>query len=225
MVAADHLQVPRQHGLFQHHGIDLGDGTIAHYLEGREIIRSSLDDFCNGESYLVIMHTKCSNKGVTLRRAMSRIGERKYNLLFNNCEHFANWCKTGRHRSKQMENFIATTNIGRKAIQELLPKTIQKSLHLLISEGLNDKASLQKAKELLKMVRKVKYNLIVKLEILLEKVNNEYQSTSNLIQIKDKNILIQLGQKLEDDLASLEELEKKMFDLMQHNSNKSRNLL
>ena len=27
MVAADHLQVPREHGLFLHHGIDLGDGT------------------------------------------------------------------------------------------------------------------------------------------------------------------------------------------------------
>ena len=32
MSAADHLQVPRQHGLFLHHGIDLGDGSVAHYL-------------------------------------------------------------------------------------------------------------------------------------------------------------------------------------------------
>ena len=38
MAAADHLQVPRQHGLFKHHGIDLGDGTVAHYLEGRETV-------------------------------------------------------------------------------------------------------------------------------------------------------------------------------------------
>ena len=27
MAVADHLQVPRQHGLFNHHGIDLGDGN------------------------------------------------------------------------------------------------------------------------------------------------------------------------------------------------------
>jgi len=40
LAAADHLQAPRQHGLFMHHGIDLGDGTVAHYLEGREILRS-----------------------------------------------------------------------------------------------------------------------------------------------------------------------------------------
>ena len=48
MAAADHLQVPRQHGLFNHHGIDLGDGTVAHYLEGREILRSPLADFSRG---------------------------------------------------------------------------------------------------------------------------------------------------------------------------------
>jgi hypothetical protein len=45
MAAADHLQVPRQHGLFNHHGIDLGDGSVAHYLEGRAILRSPLEDF------------------------------------------------------------------------------------------------------------------------------------------------------------------------------------
>ena len=42
MAAADHLRVLRQHGLFLHHGIDLGDGSVAHYLEGREILRSRL---------------------------------------------------------------------------------------------------------------------------------------------------------------------------------------
>ena len=30
----------------------------------------------------------------------------KYNLVFNNCEHFAIWCKTGIHESKQVENVI-----------------------------------------------------------------------------------------------------------------------
>ena len=56
MATADHLQVPRQHGLFNHHGIDLGDGTVAHYLEGREILRSSADDFSQGQPISVIEH-------------------------------------------------------------------------------------------------------------------------------------------------------------------------
>jgi hypothetical protein len=86
MAAADHLSVPRQHGLFLHHGIDLGDGSVAHYLEGREILRSPLDEFKRGLEITIVDHDHPSPIGVTLRRAMSRIGEQRYNLLFNNCE-------------------------------------------------------------------------------------------------------------------------------------------
>ena len=77
MAAADHLQVPRQHGLFLHHGIDLGDGSVAHYLEGREILRSPLADFSRGEPVAVVPYAAgdCSPAGVTLRRAMGRLGE------------------------------------------------------------------------------------------------------------------------------------------------------
>jgi hypothetical protein len=32
-----------------------------------------------------------------LRRANSRIGENSYNLLFNNCESFARWCRFGNY--------------------------------------------------------------------------------------------------------------------------------
>ena len=58
MAAADHLEVPRQHGLFNHHGIDLGDGTVAHYLEGREILRSPLEEFSQGHSLRVINYVE-----------------------------------------------------------------------------------------------------------------------------------------------------------------------
>ena len=33
--------------------------------------------------------------------ARERIGEESYNLLFNNCESFANWAVTGKNRSDQ----------------------------------------------------------------------------------------------------------------------------
>ena len=87
LATADHLEVPRQHGLFNHHGIDLGDGTVAHYLEGREILRSPLEEFSQGQPLRVIHYVEASPQGVTLRRAMGRLGEQDYNLLFNNCEH------------------------------------------------------------------------------------------------------------------------------------------
>ena len=108
----------RQHGLFTHHGIDLGDGTVAHYLEGREILRSPVLEFSRGQPLGVVTYPEgsCSPVGVTLRRAMGRIGEQRYNLLFNNCEHFAHWCKTGRHRSSQVEDWLQTSSRGAGAL-------------------------------------------------------------------------------------------------------------
>ena len=40
------------------------------------------------------LYDYCYDAYTVLERAMSRLGERKYNLLANNCEHFATWCKT-----------------------------------------------------------------------------------------------------------------------------------
>ena len=42
----------------------------------------------------------------TVKRAKARIGETEYSLFFNNCEHFAIWCKTGIHESRQVEEFM-----------------------------------------------------------------------------------------------------------------------
>lgn len=53
----------------------------------------------------------------TVKRAESQLGEGKYNLVFNNCEHFAVWCKTGVHESSQVQRFI-------EAIAEKRPTNI-----------------------------------------------------------------------------------------------------
>ncbi len=43
----------------------------------------------------------------TVARARSRIGETKYTIPFNNCEHFAIWCKTGVAESYQINSLIS----------------------------------------------------------------------------------------------------------------------
>ena len=48
----------------------------------------------------------------TVERARSRIGERGYDLLFHNCEHFAVWCKTGVEKSEQVEEIIKLVTEG-----------------------------------------------------------------------------------------------------------------
>ena len=42
----------------------------------------------------------------TVSRAKSKLGEGGYNLLLNNCEHFAVWCKTGIKDSSQVDKIL-----------------------------------------------------------------------------------------------------------------------
>jgi Lecithin retinol acyltransferase len=93
---------------FVHHGIDCGDGTVIHY-EVDKIVQIPINAFCNGKQYLVRNYARCDLDNVVIERAESRLGESEYNLLFNNCEHFAVWCKTGQHKSEQVKNVGAST--------------------------------------------------------------------------------------------------------------------
>ena len=200
MAAADHLQVPRQHGLFLHHGIDLGDGTVAHYLEGREILRSSLDDFSQGQPVSVVPHTECSPQGVTLRRAMSRIGEQNYNLLFNNCEHFANWCKTGRHHSAQVNSVIDKA----RSWSARMPSALMAGLELLVQRGLLDDNSRALARKGVSQLEQLRLKLLSKLEALLQQAGDGGNQR-----------LLLSGQSLADELAAVEDLETKLNTLLE----------
>ena len=191
VAAADHLQVPRQHGLFNHHGIDLGDGTVAHYLEGREILRNSVDDFRQGQPLSVINHADASPAGVTLRRAMSRIGEQNYNLLFNNCEHFATWCKTGRHRSDQIDSVLERA----RHWSGLMPSALIRGLELLVKQGLLDENARQVASQGVAKLERLRHKLLGKLEIMLQQAGEG----------SNRKLLLS-GQILADQLEAVEEL-------------------
>jgi hypothetical protein len=47
-------------------------------------------------------------RAAAIARAKSRIGERSYDYLANNCEHFVTWVHTGKHHSKQ----VADVGVG-----------------------------------------------------------------------------------------------------------------
>ena len=216
---ADHLRVPRQHGLFLHHGIDLGDGSVAHYLEGRLILRSSLEDFSGGETVNVVSHQQSSRSGLTLRRAMSRIGEQRYNLLFNNCEHFANWCKTGQHRSAQVENYMHSSSLGALALGQLLPAALLTGLGLLLRQGLINKASRKQAMQGLAQLKKLRTDLLNKLESTLGQAEGWIRGKPNnaAMDRHDSRIrsLLLKGQTIADELAAIEDLEAHITTLLQ----------
>ena len=205
MTAADHLQVPRQHGLFLHHGIDLGDGSVAHYLEGREILRSPVVDFSRGQPVAVVAYPAgtCSPVGVTLRRAMGRLGEQNYNLLFNNCEHFAHWCKTGRHRSAQVEDWLHTGSLGALALGQWMPAAVLSGARMLLGQG----PQLEKGKELarrsLDQLDQLRLSLQQKLEEELARAEARWG--------EDRFESLRLAaQNLADRLTEVEELEERL---------------
>ncbi|MEL6456557.1 MAG: lecithin retinol acyltransferase family protein [Cyanobacteria bacterium J06623_5] len=92
---------------YEHHGIDCGDGTVIHYskLGEAEIKKTTLETFARGGSVYVKAQPTAFIPENVVSRAESRLGERQYDLFFNNCEHFANWCKTDRSECLQLNNF------------------------------------------------------------------------------------------------------------------------
>ncbi|MGB3202701.1 MAG: lecithin retinol acyltransferase family protein [Nodosilinea sp.] len=95
-------------GLYQHHGIDCGDDTVIHYSKAKdeaEIARTSYAAFSWSNPVYTVRQSPIYAPEAVIERATSRLGERQYDLLQNNCEHFANWCTTGRSESRQLANF------------------------------------------------------------------------------------------------------------------------
>lgn len=95
-------------GVYEHHGIDCGDGTVIHYYKGGEvatIARTSRQVFARGGRIYVKSRSLAFLPEIVVQRAESRLGEQQYDLLTNNCEHFANWCKTGQSDCEQLAGF------------------------------------------------------------------------------------------------------------------------
>jgi hypothetical protein len=95
-------------GAYEHYGVDCGDGTVIHYYKGGEqptIARTSFETFARGNPVFVKPVSVSYVPDIVVERAESRLGEQQYNLLTNNCEHFANWCKTGRSESQQLVDY------------------------------------------------------------------------------------------------------------------------
>ena len=107
-----HLVTPRWGNLYTHHGVYVGNFEVIHYGGfsggGSDAVeRVSLLEFSQysdekAPGFMVIHHPETDISGEEAkRRAESRIGEDEYNLVSNNCEHFANWCTTGNSVSTQ----------------------------------------------------------------------------------------------------------------------------
>lgn len=97
---------------FRHYGIELSDGTVVHFKGKLEYIHAnawiqhtSLAAFSQGCEICPACEVRFRFPSeVVAQRALCQVGSRfgGYNFLWNNCEHFVNWCACGRRISRQV---------------------------------------------------------------------------------------------------------------------------
>jgi hypothetical protein len=112
----DHIWV-RRFG-YTHHGLDVGDDMVVHFTgtpgskRNAAIQKDSLEAFAQGGEVSTRDYGRRFDADEAAQRAESRVGQSGYDLYRNNCEHFARWCVTGDHKSKQVETANAAGGVG-----------------------------------------------------------------------------------------------------------------
>lgn len=99
----DHVSVSR--GLYTHHAVYVGNGWLIEFgsgLFGGVIAHVAWEDFAGNAQVKLERRAGWS----AVQRAESQLGRNDFDLVSRNCEHFANWCATGRWESKQVETVI-----------------------------------------------------------------------------------------------------------------------
>ncbi len=123
----DHIRVKRMSGLYYHHGIFVSDGEVIHFTGDDDdsvldwskahVIKTDLQQFLRGGDVEVKEYSDTELADLypvegIVSYARTCLGDDGYNLIFNNCEHFANACTLGKYRSRQVENFFGGKTMG-----------------------------------------------------------------------------------------------------------------
>lgn len=112
---ADAIVVKKEmFGILDHYVIYLGKDDfgqhkfIANYTKGIQFLPES-DLLAFLKLYVPVRINKFVGNEIqrydAVRRALVRLNERAYNLILNNCEHFASWVQKGLPKSKQVDDF------------------------------------------------------------------------------------------------------------------------
>jgi hypothetical protein len=107
-----HIVTPRRG--YTHHGIYVGRGNVVQYgglvrgLRRGPVEEVALTQFAQGHPVWVRSEESPRfDAHEVVRRACSRVGEDRYHLLTNNCEHFCEWCRRAEHRSYQVDRWLS----------------------------------------------------------------------------------------------------------------------
>lgn len=102
---------------YQHHAITIEGGWVIHFAStdqsGKPVI--TMQKNANLHNPHLVTHdnesllSRLDARNRAMLGLMGIVQFQNYNLVTNNCEHFANWCKTGKHKSRQVYKAIGTT--------------------------------------------------------------------------------------------------------------------
>ncbi|HEU5294598.1 MAG TPA: lecithin retinol acyltransferase family protein [Burkholderiaceae bacterium] len=120
-----HLVTPRRG--YSHHGIYVGGHRVVHYagwsraaLTCRPVEEVSLEQFADGRAVTVRGDSpQRFASAEVVARARSRLGEDRYRVASNNCEHFCHWCLSGENRSAQVDRLLGWIAASAKALERL----------------------------------------------------------------------------------------------------------
>lgn len=101
-----------QRAFYTHHGIYVGRGRVIHYagfaygLRRGPVEEVSLERFARGRDIRIQCDRSFFDAHAVVARARSRLGERSYRVLSNNCEHFCAWSLRGEYSSWQVDRLL-----------------------------------------------------------------------------------------------------------------------
>ena len=145
LTLGSHLVTPRIG--YQHHGLYIGQNRVIHLTSNSQIEIVSLSEFTDGNGYSIQkFHSKFSRQEI-VERAMSRLGNDNYHLVFNNCEHFCNWCIHDKHRSQQVNNATLTATSRGLAVAQA--STVTTATGLVTASALTSSVTLLSATPIL----------------------------------------------------------------------------
>jgi len=108
---------------YEHHGIYVGNGRVVHYAgfagsaHRGPVEEVELNRFAAGHPLMIRATPSARYIGdEAVSRARSRLGENRYRLLTNNCEHFCAWCLLGESRSEQVHCCLTHPRAGMLAL-------------------------------------------------------------------------------------------------------------
>ena len=117
LLPGDHIHVKRKSRFYTHHGIYIGDRKVIHVAGSLrekidpEVRETDLFRFLKEGRLKRRVYEQRLPASETIRIAKEQLSNKNFSVIWNNCEHFATYCATGKKKSLQTKGVLAGLSI------------------------------------------------------------------------------------------------------------------